>query len=128
MAFPVLLKVIARGELVEPTDWVPKLKLFVERPATAAVPPPVPERAIIWGLPLALSAMATEAVRLPAETGVNVTDIVQLPPATTEAPQVLVALKSPASAPVTAIPLISSVALPVLVRVAVFALLVVPRF
>ena len=59
-----------------------------ERLATAAVP--VPERLTVCGLPLALSVMLTEAVRLPLAEGVNVTRIVQLALAATELPHVLV--------------------------------------
>ena len=50
----------------------------------------MPERVTVWGLPLALSVMLTEAVRLPLAEGLNVTLIVQLLPAATELPQVLV--------------------------------------
>ena len=51
---------------------------------------PVPDRPTVWGLPLALSAMLTEAARLPLAEGVKVTLIVQFPPAATELPQLLV--------------------------------------
>ena len=61
---------------------------MAERLTTVAVP--VPERLTVCGLPLALSVMLTAAVRLPLAAGVNVTLIVQLAPAGTELPQVLV--------------------------------------
>ena len=67
---------------------MPKARLVAERLARAAVP--VPERVTVWGLPLALSVMLTEAVRLPLAEGLNVTLIVQLLPAATELPHVLV--------------------------------------
>jgi len=52
---------------------------------------PVPVRPAVCGLPLASSAMLTEAVRLPVALGVNVTLIVQVPLlAATELPQLLV--------------------------------------
>ena len=51
---------------------------------------PVPERLADWGLPVALSVMARAAPRLPATEGVKVTLIVQLAPAATELPQLLV--------------------------------------
>jgi hypothetical protein len=38
---------------------------------------PVPERLTLCGLPLALSVMLSEAVRLPLAEGVNLTLIVQ---------------------------------------------------
>ena len=84
---PVLLKVAVSTPLVVPTDWFPKERLVGERPSIGAVP--VPERATDWGLPAALSVMLTEAVRLPLAVGVKVTLIVQLAPAATELPQVL---------------------------------------
>ena len=71
-----------------PTDWLPKERLVGEKPIPDAAP--VPERLTVWGLPLALSVMLTEAVRLPLAVGVKVTLIVQLAPAATELPQVLV--------------------------------------
>ena len=67
---------------------MPKPRLVAERLARAAVP--VPERLTVCGLPLALSVILTEAVRLPLAAGVNVTLIVQLLPPATELPQVLV--------------------------------------
>ena len=124
----MLVRVTARGELVVLRDWLPKVKLVVEKPATADVPAPVPARAINCGLVLALSVMATEAVRVPEEAGVNVTLIAQLPPAATEEPQVLFAVKSPGLAPVTTMLAMFNVALPVLFRVTDCAVLVVPRF
>ena len=50
---------------------------------------PVPETDTACGLPLALSVMVREAPRAPLAEGVNNIAIVQLPPAATEAPQVL---------------------------------------
>lgn len=50
----------------------------------------MPVRLTVCGLPVALSVMVTEAVRLPGAVGVNVTLTVQLLPANTELPQVLV--------------------------------------
>ena len=87
-AWPVLLRVTVCAVLVTSTAWLPKARLVGERLATAAVP--VPERLTICGLPLALSVMLTEAVRLPLAAGLNVTLIVQLAPAATELPHVLV--------------------------------------
>jgi len=87
-ALPVLLRVTVRAVLVISTAWLPKPRLVGERLARAAAP--VPERLTVCGLPLALSVMLTEAVRLPLAAGVNVTLIVQLAPAGTELPQVLV--------------------------------------
>lgn len=58
---PVLLKVIGRGALVVLRDWLPKVRLAVERLATAAVPTPVPVRFTACGLPGALSVILTAA-------------------------------------------------------------------
>ena len=69
---------------------MPKARLVGERLTTAVVLVPVPERLTVWGLPAALSAMLSAAVRAPLADGVKVTLIVQLAPATTELPQVLV--------------------------------------
>ena len=55
-----------------------------------AAPVPVPVKLTVCGLPAALSAMLTVAVRFPGAVGVNVTLIVQLALAATEVPQVLV--------------------------------------
>ena len=50
---------------------------------------PVPERLTVWGLPLALSAMLSVAVRVPLAEGLKVTLRVQLALAATELPQLL---------------------------------------
>ena len=117
VAFPVLFKMTAKGALVVVTGWFPKAKLLGERPATAAALVPVPVRLMICWLSLALSATITEAVRVPAELGVNVTVMAQLLPAATEALQVVVSEKSPGLAPAKAILEMLSPALPVLARV-----------
>jgi hypothetical protein len=70
------------------TYWLVKERLFDVRLTAGAVP--VPERLTVCGLPAALSEMLTDAVRVPVAVGLNVTLIVQLPPAATELPQVLV--------------------------------------
>ena len=51
---------------------------------------PAPVRLTVWGLLLALSATVTVAVMLPVVVGLNVTLMVQLLPAASEAPQLLV--------------------------------------
>jgi hypothetical protein len=63
---------------------------------------------------VALSVIVTDALLGPRAVGVNVTLIVQDPPAPTEEPQVFVWLKSTAFVPVIAIPLMFSGAPPVL--------------
>jgi hypothetical protein len=81
------------------------------------------------GLPEASSVTAREAFRAPVAVGSNVTLIVQFDPAASVAGlagQVLVCAKSPLFAPVIAMPVIASAALPVLVKVTLCTVLVVP--
>jgi hypothetical protein len=78
-------------------------------------PVPVPERLTVCGLPLALSVMLTEAVRIPVAEGVKVKLAVQLAPGATELPHVLVREKSAALGPVTRMLAIFKDALPLLV-------------
>jgi len=122
-AVPLLVRVAVSVPLVVLTASLPKARLVGERPAATVVP--VPERLRDWGLPVALSVMLTEAVRLPLVVGSKVTLIVQLPPAVTETPQVLVSAKSPGLAPASAMPERLSAAFPLLVRVAVIVPLLV---
>ena len=97
---------------------------MTERLAVAAVP--VPVRFTVCGLPAALSKMLTVAVRVPAAVGVNVMLIVQLPPAATELPQVVVSGKSPGSSPVTTKLVMPKMVLPLFVKLTVCAGLLVP--
>ena len=89
-ALPVLVSVTVCGELEVPTVWLLKATLVGDRLTTGAPLAPVPARLSDWGLPGALSVTESAAVRLPAAEGLNVTLMVQLPPADTELPQVLV--------------------------------------
>ena len=75
---------------------------------------------------LLLSVMFKEAVLLPAAAGVKVTVIVQLLLTASELPHVVVSPKSPALAPVNAMPLMDRAAFPVLLSVRVWGTLVVP--
>ena len=72
--------------------------------------------------------MDTAAVRGPVAVGLNVTLIVQLLPAATELPQVFVWVKSPGLVPVTAMLVMLSVPVPVLVRVTDFVEPLFPTF
>ncbi len=114
-ALPELVSVTDWGTALLPTSWLGKLKLLGERLAAAAAP--VPERLTIWGLPLALSATASEAVAAPAVAGVNMIEIVHWVPAATEELHVLVWVKSVALAPVKAILVMLRAALPTLFTV-----------
>lgn len=73
-----------------------------------------------------MSVMVNVAVRVPAAVGVKVTLMVQLSPAGTELPQVLVSKKSPPSAPVIGMPVMIRAVFPVLFRVRVWDPLVDP--
>lgn len=125
-AFPVLFSVTVWDVLVVPRFWLVKVRLVGVTPATGALP--VPVRLTNCGLPAALSAMLTEAVRVPIAAGVNVTLIVHVPFTATELPHVLVTVKSLGSVPVAPILVIVKLAFPVLVRVTDCAALVVFRF
>jgi hypothetical protein len=82
-----------------------------ERLATGAVP--VPVRLTLWVAGLALSAMVTAPVLVPAAVGLKVTLSVQLPLAARLEPQVLVWEKSP----LTVMLVMLRAALPVFLRV-----------
>ena len=83
---------------------------------------PVPVRATVCGLPAALSVTVMAPVRDPPAVGLKITEIVQVADAATDAPQVLVWLKSPLAAMLV----IASVAVPVLVSVTTWAVLDAP--
>src|SRR5271157_1905606 len=116
-AAPPLVRVAVSVPLLVFTAWLPNERLLGDRLAVAEVP--VPLRLRDCGLPLALSVKLTEADRLALAVGSNVTLTVQLAPAATEVPQVLVCAKSPALAPVSAMLERLKAAAPPLVRVAV---------
>ena len=90
VALPVFVSVMPCALLLLPTVWLANVKPVGLKLTVAAVAVPVPVRLTVWGLAGALSAIATEAVRLPLAEGVKVMLIVQLAPAATELPQLLV--------------------------------------
>lgn len=126
VALPVFVSVTVCGVVVEAMFSWPNARLAGERLMVVAGTIPVPVRLTACGLPLALSVMVSEALREPAAEGVNVTIMVQLPPAPTPLPQLFVWAKSPAFAPLSAILDIFREVLPVFVRVTLCAALVVP--
>jgi hypothetical protein len=119
VAVPVLLRVTAVPLVVWPGMTTPKLIDVGDREAKGAGAAPVPVKAAVCGLPAALSVIDTEAVRVPAAVGLNVTLMEHLAPAVTEAPQVFVSAKSPLLVPVIAMALMVKVVLPELVKVMV---------
>ena len=89
VTLPVPVLVRTNGnESVELGTTLPKLTLVGLTLSSSDIP--VPESATTCGLPVALSEMLSEAARLPAAEGVKVTVRVQLAPAATELPQVLI--------------------------------------
>ena len=83
---PTLVSVTAFAELVWPRTVDEKAKLDAESVTWV----PVPLKLMDCGLAPPLSAIEMEADRMPVAVGWNVKLRVQLPPATTEVPQVLV--------------------------------------
>jgi hypothetical protein len=87
---PVLVSVVVCGGAEQ---LVPKIGITHEKCRLLGfnlTSVPVPLRETAWGLPGALSETDSLAVRVLMALGVNVTLIVQLVPAATELPQVLV--------------------------------------
>ena len=115
---PGFVSVTVCGALVVPTVCAANTRLVAEVLTSGWIP--VPVNAITSGLLSALSAMLIWAVRVPEAFGLNVTLIVQLAPAATVVPHVLVAVKSAASAPETLMPVpgkVSAVVVLLLVNV-----------
>lgn len=94
-------------------------------PAGVGVKVPVPLKLMVWGLPLALSVMDTDALRAPVADGVNFAAIVQLVPAVTLL-QLFVCEKSPGFVPVSATLVMFKAAVPVLRIVSFCAPLLLP--
>jgi hypothetical protein len=111
LALPVLVTVMVSAGLVVPTGSDGKVG-GADKPTRGPVP--VPVKLTVCGLGLALSAIVTDAVRVPVAVGVNVTSIVQLPPPETDPLHAFVWEKSPALAPVMFTPVTVRVAVPVL--------------
>ena len=90
----------------------------------------MPDSALVCGEPAALSATESVAAKLATEAGLKATEMEQLTPGSTVVLQVvLTRVKSPGLAPVRVIPgeTARSGALPVFLRVTVWAVLVVPE-
>jgi CRISPR/Cas system-associated exonuclease Cas4 (RecB family) len=87
-AAPVFVSVAACGELLVPTNWFPNDNELGDRVTVDTIP--VPVKATVCGLPLALSFTVSVPVLAPVAVGVKVTLMVQVAPAATLVPQVLV--------------------------------------
>lgn len=126
-AVPLLVSRMVCAALVDPTACELNVRLVGERVIAGVVADsPVPLNSNPCGLPMALSAMETEAVRIPAAVGVKVTLMMQLSPGSTEEPQVLVWLKSPEWVPTIVISLTFKAAVPLLVSTTACAALAEP--
>jgi hypothetical protein len=90
-ALPVFETVIVSAPLVWPMIWPPKTTLAGETLASGAAP--VPVKLAVCGLFGALSATESVPVSKPPAVGAKTTLIMQLPPAATLDPQLLVSLK-----------------------------------
>src|SRR5438552_1905593 len=124
-AVPLLVRVTDCAALLVPTSWLAKVRLVGERLTSGAFAyAPVFRSLTVCGLSLALSVMVIVPVRVPVAVGVKVTLMLQLAPAATDVPQVLVCMKSPLATMLVTL----SATVPVLVSVTDCATLVVFRF
>jgi hypothetical protein len=89
-ALPPFVRVIAWAALEVPTTWLLNVSEVGDSVADVVPAAPVPVRLTVCGELAALSVMVTEALRVPDAAGVKVTSIVQLLPAATLVPQLLV--------------------------------------
>jgi hypothetical protein len=130
-ALPVFVSVTVWAVLVVPMLWLLNVRLVGTKDAVGV--PPAPVKGTVCGLPVALSVMLTDPVRVPAAVGVNVTMMVQVPCGGTLsllAKHVLVgagaSAKSPALVPVRLTLVMLRAEVPVFVSVTVCWGLVVP--
>jgi hypothetical protein len=123
---PLFESVTVRGGVVIVRFSWPNERLYGERVTGTAIPDPV--RLTLWGLPLALSVTVSDAVRVPAADGVNVTPIMQPSCATRALPQLLVWVKSAEFVPVMPMFEMFNVAFPEFERITFWAELVEPTF
>ena len=113
VALPVLDSVVDIDAEVEPTVVLARVSVVGESDATGAgAGVPVPDSMAICGELLASSATDSVALYVCAAAGVKVTEMVQVLPAASVLPQVVVFAKSVVS--LNVMPLMFNVALPVL--------------
>src|SRR5205807_945675 len=115
-----LFNVSVCAGLVVPTNWSAKIRIVLDREMPGAKP--IPVRVITGTLPRASLVMATPPVLKPVAVGLKVTLTVQLAPAVTLLPQLLVWAKSPLAAMLA----MFNTAVPLLVSMDVWDRLVVP--
>jgi len=127
VAVPVLVRMVEIAVAVDPTTVLGNGIVVTESDAPGAVP--VPVSVAVCGEPVALSATLSDAEKLVADAGVKVTEIVQVLEVVggNVEPQVFEEIvKSVGLAPVIVMPLMFSVAVPVLVRTVEIAVAVEP--
>ena len=126
-AVPVFVTVIAwAGELL-PRIVLAKVSDEVESVTLGAgAAAALPVRATVCGDPVTLSAMLTDAVRVPAAVGLNVTVMAQLAPTARVAAHVVVSLKSAELAPVIEIAIDVIATAPVFLTVMACVALLLP--
>ena len=83
-----MLNVTLWAALVVPTSWLANVRLAGDSAAAGAIP--LPTRATVCGLPLALSVTDRVPLRVFVPVGVKLTLILQLAPVPKLAPQLLV--------------------------------------
>jgi hypothetical protein len=126
LALPVFVTVMDCAALVVWEICAAKVSEEDDRPTAGAVP--VPDKPIVCGLPVALSVNIRLPERLPVAVGVNVTFITQVPSAATGALVLhVVPVVATAKSPVAAMAVKVKAAVPVLVMVSGWAVLVVLR-
>jgi hypothetical protein len=126
VALPVFRNVIVLAALVVFNCCAANVNVVGETLAVELTP--VPAKATCCGLVGSESAIRRVADRDPDAEGENVTLIVQLEPAASVVPQVVVSLKSAALVPVSEMEIPVNDVVPILLTVTTLAALVVPTF
>ena len=120
---PVFVRVTFSGGLVTSNGWLPNDRFEVEKLTTGApASVAVPVRLTVCGPLLELSLTVKVPVRVPLTVGANVTLIVHVEPAATPILQLLASAKSP----LAEMPAMCKGAVPLLKRVTVCGVLLVP--
>jgi hypothetical protein len=113
VAFPGFERTVVSAADVVPTAVAGKVRLLgVSTACGTGAAVPVPLSDAVCGEPVALSATEIVAPNVAADSGVKVTEIVQVADAASVAPQVVVSAKSAGFAPAIEMPVMLRVALP----------------
>jgi hypothetical protein len=125
-AVPELVMVTVCELLVEPTFTEPNARLVADRVTDGS--PPVPLKAMVCGELMASSVMVMAAVSAPVVVGAKCPWMVQFAPPAKLVPQLFPKTNEDALAPVNAMLVMDTAAVPVLVMVMDCDALVVPTF